>query len=30
MLQPKRTKYRKTFKGKMKGVAQRGATLAFG
>ena len=30
MLQPKRTKYRKTFKGKMKGVAKRGATLAFG
>ena len=30
MLQPKRTKYRKTFKCKMKGVAQRGATLAFG
>jgi large subunit ribosomal protein L16 len=30
MLQPKRTKSRKTFKGKMKGVAQRGATLAFG
>ena len=30
MLQPKKTKYRKMFKGKMKGNAQRGATLAFG
>ncbi len=30
MLQPKKTKYRKMFKGKMKGCAQRGATLAFG
>ncbi len=30
MLQPKKTKYRKMFKGKMKGTAQRGATLAFG
>lgn len=30
MLQPKRTKYRKMQKGKMKGIAQRGATLAFG
>ncbi len=30
MLQPKRTKYRKTFKGKMKGNAQRGNTLAYG
>jgi large subunit ribosomal protein L16 len=30
MLQPKKTKYRKMFKGKMKGSAQRGATLAFG
>ena len=30
MLQPKKTKFRKTFKGKMKGNAQRGATLAFG
>jgi large subunit ribosomal protein L16 len=30
MLSPKRTKFRKTFKGKMKGVAQRGHTLAFG
>lgn len=30
MLQPKKTKFRKMFKGKMKGSAQRGATLAFG
>lgn len=30
MLQPKRTKYRKTQKGRMKGVATRGASLAFG
>jgi len=30
MLQPKKTKYRKLFKAKMKGTAQRGATLAFG
>jgi large subunit ribosomal protein L16 len=30
MLSPKRTKYRKTFKGKMKGNAQRGHTLAYG
>jgi len=30
MLQPKKTKFRKMFKGKMKGNAQRGATLAFG
>ncbi len=30
MLQPKRVKYRKTQRGRMKGVAQRGATLAFG
>ncbi len=30
MLQPKKTKYRKLFKGKMKGVAQRGATISFG
>jgi large subunit ribosomal protein L16 len=30
MLQPKKTKYRKTQKGKMKGNAQRGATLNFG
>ena len=30
MLQPKKTKHRKTFKGKMKGISQRGATIAFG
>ena len=30
MLQPKKTKFRKTFKGRMKGNAQRGSTLAFG
>jgi len=30
MLQPKRTKHRKVFKGKMKGEAQRGHTLAYG
>ena len=30
MLQPKRTKYRKVFKGKMKGNAQRGAQLTYG
>ena len=30
MLQPKKTKFRKQQKGKMKGTAQRGATLAFG
>ena len=30
MLQPKRTKHRKVFKGKMKGDAQRGHTLAYG
>ncbi|MFM7022343.1 MAG: 50S ribosomal protein L16 [Flavobacteriales bacterium] len=30
MLQPKRTKYRKMHKGKMKGLAQRGNQLAFG
>lgn len=30
MLQPKRTKFRKQQKGKMKGNAQRGATIAFG
>ncbi|MFN3951006.1 MAG: 50S ribosomal protein L16 [Thermaurantimonas sp.] len=30
MLQPKKTKYRKQFKGRMKGVAQRGATISFG
>ena len=30
MLQPKRTKYRKQQKGKMKGNSNRGNTLAFG
>ncbi|MCB0516157.1 MAG: 50S ribosomal protein L16 [Chitinophagales bacterium] len=30
MLQPKRTKYRKQQKGRVKGVAQRGTTIAFG
>ncbi len=30
MLQPKRTKYRKVQKGRVKGMAQRGSTLAFG
>ncbi|MEY2963366.1 MAG: ribosomal protein [Bacteroidota bacterium] len=30
MLQPKRTKHRKVFKGRMKGNAQRGAQLSFG
>jgi large subunit ribosomal protein L16 len=30
MLLPKRTKFRKQQKGKMKGNAKRGATLAFG
>lgn len=30
MLQPKRTKFRKQFKGKMKGNAQRGSSVAFG
>ena len=30
MLQPKRTKYRKMQKGRVKGIAQRGHTLAFG
>ena len=30
MLQPKKTKYRKTQKGKMKGNAQRGSQLSFG
>ena len=30
MLQPKRTKHRKTQKGRMKGNTKRGATLAFG
>jgi large subunit ribosomal protein L16 len=30
MLQPKKTKYRRQQKGKMKGNAQRGNTLSFG
>ena len=30
MLQPKRTKYRKQQKGRVKGLAQRGHTIAFG
>jgi large subunit ribosomal protein L16 len=30
MLQPKRTKYRKMQKGRMKGNAQRGSQVAFG
>ena len=30
MLQPKRTKYRKMQKGRVRGVAQRGHTLSFG
>jgi len=30
MLQPKKVKYRKTQKGRMKGSAQRGHTVAFG
>ena len=30
MLQPKKTKYRRQQKGKMKGNAQRGNTIAFG
>ena len=30
MLQPKRTKYRKQFKGRNGGFAQRGASVAFG
>ncbi len=30
MLQPKRTKFRKHQKGRMKGNAQRGSTLSFG
>ena len=30
MLQPKRQKFRKTFKGKMKGNAKRGSEIAFG
>jgi large subunit ribosomal protein L16 len=30
MLQPKRTKYRKTQKGKIKGIATRGNDISFG
>ncbi|UUV19355.1 50S ribosomal protein L16 [Fusobacteria bacterium ZRK30] len=30
MLMPKRTKHRKSFRGRMKGTAQRGNTVAFG
>jgi large subunit ribosomal protein L16 len=30
MLAPKRIKFRKTFKGRTKGIAQRGSTIAFG
>jgi large subunit ribosomal protein L16 len=30
MLQPKRTKYRKMQKGRVKGIASRGHTIAFG
>jgi large subunit ribosomal protein L16 len=30
MLMPKRVKYRKQFRGRMKGVAQRGADVQFG
>ena len=30
MLQPKRTKFRKMQKGRVKGLAQRGHTIAFG
>ena len=30
MLQPKRTKYRKQQKGRVRGLAHRGSTLAFG
>jgi|SRR5690606_7540776 len=30
MLQPKRTKFRKKQKGRVKGIAQRGHTLTFG
>jgi large subunit ribosomal protein L16 len=30
MLQPKRSKYRKAFRGRRKGLALRGQTLAFG
>ena len=30
MLQPKKTKFRRMQKGRMKGLAQRGAELSFG
>ena len=30
MLAPKRVKFRKTFKGRTKGIATRGNTVAFG
>jgi len=30
MMQPKRTKYRKMFKGRMAGLAQRGSDVSFG
>ncbi len=30
MLQPKRVKYRKQQKGRVKGIAQRGSTVSFG
>ena len=30
MLQPKRTKFRKQFKGRNRGLAQRGNSVAFG
>jgi len=30
ILQPKKTKHRKRFKGRSKGIANRGTTLAFG
>ncbi len=30
MLQPKRTKYRKAHKGRNRGIAHRGSTIAFG
>jgi len=30
MLSPKRVKFRKMFKGRMKGLSQRGNTVAFG
>lgn len=30
MLQPRKSKYRKQFRGKMKGISVQGSTLAFG